>query len=80
MRSDRIRGRGEEMKKEEKTESFESKLKRLEETAGLLEREDVSLEDALQLYEEGIHLHKECEKILESARLRIEKLSAGEEK
>ena len=35
MRSDRIRGRGEEMKKEEKTESFESKLKRLEETAGL---------------------------------------------
>lgn len=59
------------------SDSFESKLEALEDLVGKLEAEDVPLEEAISLYERGMAIHKECEKILSGARLRIEKLSAA---
>jgi exodeoxyribonuclease VII small subunit len=59
------------------TESFETRLKDLEEIVAKLEREDVPLEESIALYEKGMVLHRSCEKILSEARLRIEKLSTA---
>lgn len=55
--------------------TFEERLKALEEVVAKLEREDVPLEEAIRLYEEGVKLHAACEKTLGEARLRIEKLA-----
>lgn len=56
-------------------DSFESKLEKLEELVAKLESDEIPLEEAINLYERGMTIHKECEKILSDARLRIEKLS-----
>ena len=54
--------------------SFEELLKRLEEIVSKLETNDISLEESLDLFEEGIGMSKECEKILSAARKRVQKL------
>ncbi len=54
--------------------SFEELLKRLEEIVSKLETNDISLEESLDLFEEGIGISKECEKILSTARKRVQKL------
>ena len=43
-----------------KNNNFEKDLKRLEEISTLLEDESVDLEEALNLYEEGIELSRSC--------------------
>lgn len=58
-----------------KNKSFEDSLRRLQEISDLLERSDVSLEDSIKLYEEGIKLSKECYTVLEKAELKIEELN-----
>ena len=58
-----------------KSKSFEESLKRLQEISELLEGSDVSLEDSIKLYEEGIKLSKECYSTLEKAELKIEELN-----
>lgn len=63
-----------------KKKSFEESLKRLQEISELLEGNDVSLEDSIKLYEEGIKLSKECYSTLENAELKIEKLNVELEK
>jgi exodeoxyribonuclease VII small subunit len=45
-----------------KSEKFEDKLKRLEETAEKVE--NAPLDDAISLYKDGIELVKECGEIL----------------
>ncbi len=45
--------------KENKT-TFETSLKRLEEIVSSLEKGNVSLEDAISLFEEGIRTAKAC--------------------
>lgn len=62
-------------KLKEKTESFEEMLGRLEKIVADLERDDVPLEEAIRLYEEGQKIHNSCSGILEKAKLRIERLS-----
>ena len=60
---------------------FEMSVKRLEEITSALEKENVSLEEALKLYEEGVRLVRVCNEKLEDAerRIRILKMtSAGE--
>jgi exodeoxyribonuclease VII small subunit len=48
-------------------QSFESALKRLEEIVGLLESGELSLEESIKMYEEGIGLSTFCtEKLNES--------------
>lgn len=54
-----------------KKNTFEKDISRLEEISILLEKEDVPLEEALQLYEEGIELSKSCLETLKNAELKI---------
>lgn len=56
---------------EQSSENFEASLKRLEEIARLLDREDLGLESAIELYEEGIVLSKICFTRLKEAELKI---------
>lgn len=55
-------------------DSFESLYKRLEEIVARLEQGDLTLEDSLSLYEEGMTLARRCQEILQNAELRITKL------
>ena len=54
---------------------LESSLKRLEEIVESLERGDTSLDDAVNLYEEGVQISKGCADKLKAAELKIKKLS-----
>ena len=54
--------------------SFETNLQRLEEIAASLDRDDLSLEQALALFEEGIAKLKETNAELAEAEGRVAKL------
>ncbi|EKO36039.1 exodeoxyribonuclease VII, small subunit [SAR86 cluster bacterium SAR86E] len=56
------------------TVNFESSLKKLEEIVSKLEDGDISLEDSVKSFEEGIGLVKECQKQLSDAELKVKKL------
>jgi exodeoxyribonuclease VII small subunit len=60
---------------EEPKESFETALGRLEQIVSSLEKGDLSLEDSLKLYEEGIARARFCQERLEEAESKIEVLS-----
>jgi exodeoxyribonuclease VII small subunit len=53
---------------------FEDALKRLEEIVSRLERGELTLEESLALYEEGIKLSRFCHTKLEEAEAKIELL------
>mgnify|MGYP001564912682 FL=1 len=55
--------------------SFEESLKRLEKIVESMEQGKVTLDEAVELYEEGIRLSKLCGEKLKSAELRIKKLT-----
>ncbi len=57
-------------------DTFESKLKRLQEIVNLLDQSNVSLNDALKLYEEGMELAFQLRKILDEAELQIIRLNS----
>ena len=63
-----------ETKKERKEIIFEEALKRLENIVTQLEQSDISLEQSIALFEEGIRLSKFCSKKLNEAEQRIMKL------
>lgn len=46
---------------------FEESMENLKAVVSKLEREDVSLDEAIELYKKGIELSKECKDKLESA-------------
>ena len=60
---------------DETKDSFETALSRLEQIVGALEKGDLSLEDSLKLYEEGIARARFCQQRLEEAESKIEVLS-----
>lgn len=60
---------------EDLKESFETALSRLEQIVVSLEKGDLSLEDSLKLYEEGISRARFCQTRLEEADSKIEVLS-----
>ena len=62
------------MSKKPVNNSFEQNISRLEEISASLESDDVGLEEALQLYEEGINLSKTCLTTLKNAELKITEL------
>ncbi|HUI11690.1 MAG TPA: exodeoxyribonuclease VII small subunit [Bacteroidota bacterium] len=62
-------------KKTRQDETFEEALHRLEEIVQRLEQGDVPLEQAMQLYEEGVALSRTCAEKLKSAELTLQKLS-----
>jgi exodeoxyribonuclease VII small subunit len=54
--------------------SFEESLKNLESIVEKLEKGDLSLEDSLKLFEEGVGLSAACKKELEEAEGKVEML------
>src|ERR1700739_291 len=50
-----------------KKPDFECSLTRLEEIVGKLENANLSLDEAMKLFEEGVQLSRECQKYLEQA-------------
>jgi len=54
--------------------SLEARLRRLEEIVGQLETEELELDRALALFEEGVVHVREAEKALSGAELRVEEL------
>lgn len=52
-------------------DSFESKLEDLEKIVSELEKGDLSLDNSVNKFEEGMKLSKECNKILEEAQKKI---------
>lgn len=54
--------------------TFEQSMKRLEEIIDNLESGNVELENAINLYTEGIKLQEHCKNKLENAKLKIEKI------
>ena len=64
----------------EKKGSFEETIKELEKIATELENGDLSLEDSVSKFEEGMKLSKQCNDLLENAEKRITiLLTDGEE-
>jgi exodeoxyribonuclease VII small subunit len=55
------------------------RVARLEQILGRLEREDLELEEALSLFEEGVAHVREAEKLLQVAELRVERLLERED-
>ena len=60
---------------EDKT--FEQKMLRLEEIVAKLEKGDVPLSDSLALFEEGSHLLKTCNEMLDTAEQKVVQLKKG---
>lgn len=63
-----------------KEENFEDALEKLEEIVRQLEEGDLPLSEALKKFEEGVKLAKFCEKRLDEAERKIQKLVEKEGK
>lgn len=60
--------------KKAKADGFEAQYKRLEAVVAKLEEGDLTLEESLALYEDGMKLAKQCQEQLKDAELRVTKL------
>ena len=60
-----------------KDESLEARLKRLDEILARMESDEVPLDEALRLFEEGVAHVREAERVLAEAQLRVEELLAS---
>ena len=56
---------------------LEARIKRLEEILTRMESDDVSLEEAMKLFEEGVAHVRRAERILSETELRVEELLSG---
>src|SRR5699024_3815868 len=54
--------------------SFEEALKKLEEIAASLENDEIPLEKSMALYEEGMKLSKQCNRMLKNAEEKMTEL------
>jgi exodeoxyribonuclease VII small subunit len=63
----------------EKKEKFEDALDKLEKIVSQLEEGDISLEESLKLFEEGIRLSRFCNQKLDEAEKRVEILLKGKD-
>lgn len=59
--------------------NFEESFKRLEDITTAMENNDLSLDDMISLYTEGVELSAKCSKALDEAKLKITKLSGAED-
>lgn len=60
------------------SEKFSDKLSRLEVISNILEKGECSLEEAVELYQEGVKLAKECNKQLNDAKQKVTTLNPEE--
>jgi len=63
------------MSKQQTKNTFETSMKRLEKIVSSLEEGEVSLEDSLALYEEGIELSQSCMEKLTQAELKLKRIT-----
>ena len=63
------------MAKKETKASFEQSLKRLEKIVESLEEGEISLDESLKMFEEGIQLSKACMDTLNKAETKIKQLT-----
>ena len=54
------------------SESFDSKMKALEEIVEAIENREISLEESFKLFDKGMKLAAECEKKLDEYKQKIE--------
>ena len=59
--------------------TYEQALARLDEIVAALEKNDLPLDDALALFEEGTALIRSCGKMLDEAEQKVVKLRKGED-
>jgi len=62
-------------KKKDEEISFEDSLKKLEEIVVELEKGELNLDQALKLYEEGMHFSDQCLDKLNESKQKVEKLT-----
>jgi exodeoxyribonuclease VII small subunit len=60
-------------------QNFEKKLSRLEEVVEKMEDGDISLDESLKLFEEGVKLSKECNAELTQAEQKVKQLLGVDE-
>ena len=58
----------------EKNQSFEQSMARVEQIVRAMERGDVPLEESLKLFQEGTELVRNCSKLLVEAQLQVKKI------
>jgi len=58
----------------QKNQSFEQNMARLEQIVRAMERGDVALEESLKLFQEGTELVRSCNKLLVDAQLQVKKI------
>ncbi len=54
--------------------NFEQTLKRLEEITNLLEKNEIPLDQSIELFEEGMKLKEQCEQYIQRAEKKILKI------
>lgn len=59
-------------------EKFEDSINKLEEIVNKLEAGDVTLDESLSLFEQGIKLSKSCQKMLDNAEKKVSVLLADD--
>lgn len=57
-------------------ETYETLYARLQELVNRLELGELPLAESLQIYEQGVRLAAECQRLLDSAELRVQQLQA----
>ena len=65
--------------KSKKEDSFEDSLARLEDLVGRLEAGDISLEQSVAAFEQGVSLVRTLNKRLDAVQAKIEKVSQNEQ-
>ncbi len=60
-------------------EKFEDSIGKLEEIVSKLETGDVTLDESLSLFEQGIKLSKGCQKMLDNAEKKVSALMANDD-
>ncbi len=68
------------MAEKPKTFDFEKRLKELEKLVNQLETGEMSLEESLKAYEQGIELTRQCQSALDEAQRRIQIVIENDEK
>jgi exodeoxyribonuclease VII small subunit len=58
---------------------FESSMSELEQIVSRLEKGELSLDDAMQAFEKGVKLTRQCQQILDDAELKIQQLNSKNE-
>ena len=61
----------------QKNQTFEQNMSRLEQIVRAMERGDVALEESLKLFQEGTELVRVCGKLLDEAELQVKMIMAG---